>query len=306
MDMHVIALPRCFRRGRATEQQPAQQRSRFRKRDLSIAASLFMASCEGTITTDLATEVPADPNIRQVVAPFLGIEFQRSDGGTESIELTNAEAIDLMAYVIGDPIRLLTDEDLPEGNYTGVRLKFDPDDTDNAYVIDGIGSERTLAIADGEYADMEFNVEEDESSSESLILTLDLRLSLSSNDQDEFRLTPVLRSVPADQAGVIQGTVTAACLSEDLGQNAPAVYLFEGEDVTADDFDGEDAEPFATAPVSTQLTYELRFIPAGSYTIALACSGIEEDPTTDDDLDFQATQNIELDEGETLQQDLTT
>lgn len=270
-----------------------------------------MASCEGTITTDLATEDPADPNIRQVVAPFLGIEFERSDGGTESIELTNAEAIDLMAYVSGDPIRLLTDEDLPEGNYTGVRLMFDADDTDNAFVIDGIGSERPLTIAEGEYADIDFNVAEDESSSESLTLTLDLRLSLSANDQDEYQLAPVLRSIPTDQAGEIQGIVTAACLSEDLGENAPAVYLFEGQDVTPDDFDGQDqdAEPFATAPVlltTDQFTYELRFIPEGSYTIALACNGADEDPTTDEDLDFQATQNIELDEGETLQQDLTT
>jgi hypothetical protein len=305
----VITLPKLFRRRQAAEEQTAKRRSRFRKRDLSIAASVFMASCEGTITTDLATEVPADPNIRQVVAPFLGIEFERSDGGTESIELTNAEAIDLMAFVSGDPIRLLTDEDLPEGNYTGVRLKFDADDTDNAFVIDGIGSERTLSIEDGEYADIDFNVAEDESSSESLTLTLDLRLSLSANEQDEYHLAPVLRSIPTDQAGAIQGIVTAACLSEDLGENAPAVYLFEGQDVTADDFDdGQDVEPFATAPVlltTDQFTYELRFIPEGSYTIALACNGAEEDPTTDEDLDFQATQNIELDEGETLQQDLT-
>jgi hypothetical protein len=268
-----------------------------------------MASCEGTITTDLATDAPVDPDIQEVVVPLLGIEFQTS-GGTETLEMTEAELIDLMDSLDGNSLRVFTDEELPTGDYTGVRLLFDEDNTEDAHVIDGAGSERTLDFSSGDYADIDFSVDEEESSSESLILTLDLRLSLSVNDNNEYLLDPVLRAVPADEASELQGTVTAACISTDTAANQAAIYLFAGEDVTADDFDGQEADPYATAPVLTSAsgegTYVLRSLAAGTYTIALACNAEEENPTTDDDLDFQGSANVELDEGETLDADLTT
>lgn len=306
MDTTVNKLAHSLRRNLSSLKHKAMP-ARFRKRNIGLAASIFMASCEGTITTDLATEVPADPNISQVVVPFLGVEFSRSDGGTERIELRDAEAIDLVDFTLGEPVRLLTDEELPEGTYTGVRLLFDTDDTDNSYVIDGIGSQRTLTFQDGDYAEMDFTVEEGESATEALTLMLDLRLSLSVDDDDDYQLLPLLRAVRTDELSEIQGTVTASCLSENSSAS-PAVYLFEGEDITPDDYDGEDADPIATAPVlqnGNQFTYSLRVLSQGSYTIAFSCDAEEEDPLTDDDIDFDITQNVDLDEGETLEQDLT-
>lgn len=306
MDTLVNRLAKGLRKLRAA--RSTMTLAQFRKRNVALAASVFMASCdEGTITTDLATEVPANPDIRQVVAPFLGVEFRLSGGGTERIELKSSEPIDLMAFTIGDPLRLLTDEELPEGTYTGVRLLFDTEDTDNAFVIDGIGGERTLTIEDGEYAEMNFRVEEDEGSEEALTLMLDLRLSLRVDDDDEYRLLPVLRSVRTEDAGEIQGTIRASCLTEDI-DTSPAVYLFEGNDVTPDDYDGADAEPIATAPVELigdRFTYTLRFLPEGDYTIAFSCDAQEEDPQTDDEIDFDITENVDLREGETLERDLS-
>jgi hypothetical protein len=280
---------------------------RFRKRNVSIAASLFLASCEGTITTDLTVGAPADPDLQQVVAPFTGIEFETSSGGTETFAFDEAERIDLLTFVRGAPIRLLSDEDLPEGTYTGVRLVFDDQTTDTAYVIDGLGAQRDLTIENGAFAEMDFTVEEDESSSEEITLTLDLRLSLSVDDDTQYTLRPVLRSVRTEEAGELEGLVTAPCLNDDATTNRGAMYLFQGENVTPDDFDGNGIEPYATAPIvldGNGFNYRIELIPEGTYTVALACEGSEENPTTDDDLDFRATATVDINEGETTQQDI--
>lgn len=293
---------------REARQSSSQRRTPLRKRNLALGASLFIASCEGSLTTELAIEAPANPQLQQVVAPLLGLEFQRSDGGTETLEFDAAEAVDLAAFAGRNPVRLFTDEELPEGSYTGVRLLFDEQDVDNTFVIDELGAQRELTIVEADYAPMQFSVEEEESTSESLILTLDLRLSLSSDADDDYTLDPVLRSMPRDQAGGVQGAVEAGCASDDAFVVA-AVYLFEGEDVIPDDADGQNAEPFATAPVlvdaiSTAPFYELRNIPEGTYTLALACGADLEDPSTDDELDFQSSINVDVDESQITEQDL--
>ncbi len=58
----------------------------------------------------------------------------------------------------------------------------------------------------------------------------------------------------------------------------------KGSDITPDDIDGSGVEPFATAPVFTATTgggffYSLRYLPAGDYTLAVSCSGNDEDPS---------------------------
>lgn len=292
---------------RSTASAFRHERAGFRKRNVALAASLFIASCEGTITTDLATEAPADPTLQQIVAPLSGVEFRRSDGGTELFSFDEAERIDLLTFVDGAPVRLLTDEDLPEGTYDGVRLVFDTETTNSAYVIDGLGAQRELTVSSGDYAPMSFTVEEDESASDEITLVLDLRMSLSVNEEDQYSLQPRLRSIRTEEAGDLQGIVTASCLSDDASTTQAAVYLFEGEGITPDDIDGSGEEPYATAPVvldGNGFNYLLRFIQAGTYTVALACDGAEEDPLTDDEVDFRATATVDINEGETTQQDI--
>jgi len=237
-----------------------------------------------------------------------GLEFRTSGGGTETFTFDEAERIDLLTFVNGTPVRLLTDEDLPEGTYTGVRLVFDEADTDGAYVIDGVGAQRELTVTNGDYAEMDFTVEEGESSSEELTLTLDLRMSLSVNENNEYSLQPVLRSIRTDEAGDLEGVVSAACPTEDADTTQAAVYLFEGADITPDDIGGQGDEPYATASVVLDgggFNYVLTYLAAGTYTLAFTCDGIEDDPATDDDLNFRATATVEIDEGETTVQDIS-
>src|SRR5690606_13283334 len=117
----------------------------------------------------------------------------------------DAERIDLLTFVGGAPVRLLTDEELPEGTYTGVRLLFDETNADSAYVIDALGAQRELAVTNGDYAQLSYTVEDDARTSEELTLTLDLRLSLSVNERNEYSLRPSLRSIRTEEAGELQG-----------------------------------------------------------------------------------------------------
>lgn len=259
---------------------------------------------------DLATELPADPDINQVVASVRGLEFTTSGGGTETLEFTDSQELDFMDYSDdSNVLRLFTSEELSEGNYTGVRLLFDENASDTAFVTITDGTEFPMTLVAGDYAPLSFSVEDRESSSESFTLMFDLRQSLSFDDGDnEYTLTPALRAVITSEASRIEGNVSVTCPAGDSLIEG-AVYLFQGSNVTPDDQDGSGVEPFATAPVfgnqaGTSFFYELRLLPAGDYTLALTCIGNDEDPATDQDLEFRNILGVSLDESESLTRDL--
>ncbi len=276
----------------------------------TVALLALLAACEGDVTVEMTTEQPADPNIIQVVANVRGLEFTGS-GGTERLEFTDEQQLDFMDYADdNNTFRLFTSEELPEGSYTGVRLILDEDQGDDAFVaLSGETGTFPLNIVAGDYASIDFEFEEDSRDSESYILMLDLRQSLSfDDDNDEYTITPVLRAVRSEDISRIDGDLSVSCPAGDsLGEGA--VYLFEGNDITPDDLDNSGVEPFATAPVLTDnngasFFYSLRVLPEGDYTMALTCIGNDDDPATDEDLEFRNIVNVELDANEVLERDL--
>jgi hypothetical protein len=277
---------------------------------LSILGLLaLLAGCEGEVTMDLGTELPADPNITQVSAYVRGLEFTTSSGN-KTLEFSDSEQINLIDLADDNGVlRLFTSEQLGDGSYTGVRLLFDEDRTDDAFVSTGSGTQFPLNLADGDYASLSFSIDDNENSSESFTLLLDLRQSLSfDDDNDEYTLTPALRAVDTSEMSRIEGDVSVTCPSGDSLERG-AVYLFQGNDITPDDIDGSGVEPFATAPVFTATTgggffYSLRYLPAGDYTLAVSCNGNDEDPVTDEDLRFRNVVNVNLDDSETITRDL--
>jgi hypothetical protein len=264
---------------------------------------LLLGGCDGTLTADLGTDPPADTSITSVQVNLLGLELRKSDGTAATLEFNSGELVDLLDLRNGDPMRLFTNEDLPVGSYTGVRLLFDEDESDNV-VTNGDG-DSPLLLAEGAYAAVDFSVEDQQSSSEKLSLMLDLRQSLSYDKAaDKYTLTPQLRSVPSDDAARIEGVVTVACPLGTLLVPGEAVYLFAGAGVSPDDIDGARAEPFATTSVvrsaTTALVYSLRFLPAGDYTLALTCYGYEDALGVDDDLLFRNISNVRIGDGEVV------
>jgi hypothetical protein len=276
----------------------------------ALGVLALLAGCQGQVTTDLATELPADPNITQVVAYVRGVEFSTSSGGTKTLEFSSSEQLDLIDLADDTGLlRLFTSEDLGDGSYTGVRLLFDADHADDAFVTNTAGTQYQLNIAEGNYAPLSFSIDNNKNSRDSFTLLLDLRKSLSyDEDNREYNLTPMLRAVDTNEMSRIEGNVSVTCPT-DTTLARGAVYLFQGRDVTPDDIDGSGVEPFATAPVFTASSggtffYALRYLPAGDYTLAVTCDGNDEDPTTDEDLRFRNAVNINLDDKETITRDL--
>lgn len=284
-----------------------------------LAAALLLAGCEGRVSVDLASDAPADPGIVQVQVPLLGLEFSKTDGSTETLEFEDTEFVDLMDQLEGDPLRVFTDEELPEGTYDGVRLLFDTDEEGVVTMSDG--SEFPIVIVDGEYASVDIAVEDSDSSDDSdsslssdssteeYTLSVDLRQSLRfDDDDDEYTFTANLRSVRSEEAAQLSGNVTVDCPGGSSFEEGGAVYLFEGQDEDVVDRDG-DTGPYATTGLkidaqSGTASYVLRFLPAGDYTVAATCNGNEDDPDTDDDIAFESSDNVQLDEEESLEFDI--
>lgn len=272
-----------------------------------IALGLILSGCEARFTADLGTDAPADPDISSVEANVLGLEFRRDDGSNATLEFRTGELVDMIDLKDGDPLRLFTDEQLPAGRYTGVRLLFDEDEDRNTVTA---GSDKfPLLLVDGEFAAVDFLVEDEERSQERLTLMLDLRQSLSFDEsRDEYTLKPRLRAVRTDDAARIEGTVTVVCPVGTSLATGGAVYLYSGANVVPDDLDGAGAEPFATSRVVDQSVtaprYALRFLPAGDYTLALTCRGDQDVLGTDNNLAFRNVTNVQVDADDVLQRNL--
>jgi hypothetical protein len=280
---------------------------RLRGALVAVALGLVLAGCEARFTADLGTDLPADPDIISVEARVLGLDFRRDDGTTVTLEFSAGELVDLVDLADGDPLRLFTDENLPAGRYTGVRLLFDEDEDANAVTTGS--DEFPLLLADGDYAAVDFLVEDEERSQEKLTLMLDLRQSLTLDEASaEYALAPRLRAIRTDDAARIEGTVTVACPVGTSLATGGAVYLYSGANVTPDDLDGAGAEPFATTRVIDQGVtaprYALRFLPAGDFTLALTCRGDEDVLESDDNLAFRNVTNVQVDAGDVLQRSL--
>ena len=275
---------------------------------LVAVLGLLLSGCDtATFTSDFATEAPADSDVTGVQVNLLGLEFRTADGTTTSLEFSTPEQVDLLDLRNGDPLRLFTDEELPVGQYVGVRLLLDEDQDDS--VVSTSEREFPLLLAEGAFATVDFAVVEEERSREALTLMLDLRPSLVFDDaDDEYTLTPQLRAIRTEDAARIEGSVTVTCPAGTALSTGGAVYLFSGNDAEVDDLDGIGAEPVATTRVVASdvggFRYALRFLPAGDYTLALTCRGDEDLLGVDDDLRFSNVADVSVDDAEVLQRNL--
>jgi Domain of unknown function (DUF4382) len=265
-----------------------------------LAIAAVLVGCEGTVSVDLSTTEPADPQIESVSVELEGIEFQKSGGGTEVFEFDSPQVVDLMDYLGSQDFRLLTDEELDDGNYSGVRLLFGPDENDDEenQVVLTDGSEFPLTVSTtNAFSDVDFTVDKDDSSKDNVQLTLDLRQSLQFDEDDNngTTLTPAIRAIRTEDAGGVAGNVSASCPANSV----LAIYLFAGKDVTPDDIDGIGVEPYLTTGIgvrgsSTSTGYQFPFLPEGGYTLASTCRADEDTRGTSEELNFENAVSIDV------------
>lgn len=147
-------------------------------------------------------------------------------------------------------------------------------------------------------------------------LEFDLRKAMvAPPGQDGFLLKPRgLRLVDNAEVGHIEGEVAEVLLienectvaPEDISNPVAAVYLFTGHDVAFEDMaDNSDDEngPYASTAVfydgAASYPFEIGFIQAGQYTIAVTCD-TEDDPEEATELEFFHSENITIEAGVTL------
>jgi hypothetical protein len=152
-----------------------------------------------------------------------------------------------------------------------------------------------------------------------LTIEFDLRKGMTNPvGQSGYFLKPRgVRLVDNTESGHIWGTVSEELLSnnaingclvmpEDLSTSVASVYLYQNSDLEvstlADNGGKEDNSPLASSGVKFdgEQTYhfEIGFVNADNYTIALSCS-FEDDPESDDELDFIEAKNVTVAKGNT-------
>lgn len=250
---------------------------------------------------DLAiTDAPVD-GASAIVVRFSGVELRHEDGEKEVFAFDPPRDIDLLALAGGDRELLLSAARLPSGRYERIRLRVDSSPTSTASHIDIGGLRYPLYVEAGDESGLDLNRDFDVSDDRVSAFTIDFDLRRSvhnpASGSDAYRLRPVLRLVEDDRAGRIGGAVDSGRLVEGC---VPAVYVFDGRNVTPDDVDGSGTEPLTSARVLADgagYRYEVAFLPEGGYTVAFTCDAGKDDPGRNDTLNFATPRNVTVEAG---------
>ena len=253
------------------------------------------------------TDAPVD-NADHVFVEFTGVEIQSSSGNRTNFNFSPPRQIDLLSLHGGGSEVILDREILPSGNYNWVRLKVnaDCDELDSYIEINNIrhpmwipsGSQTGLKLVRG------FHLPADGIAD--FTIDFDLRKSVNNpegqgNCTENYKLKPALRIVNNTEVGSIAGTVNPTLITATTCRGGNAVYVFQNHDIVPDDVDEIIPDPITTAIVSlnTMRDYVYRgsFLGAGNYTIAFTCQAENDNPETDDQLDFVGTSNVSVTAG---------
>ncbi len=270
-----------------------------------FAAVALLSGCESQITVDL-TDGPTDGAL-DVVLDIDSITLLADDNSTVTLALDTPGPVDLLAFRNGETLRLVSGEPVRADRFVGIALDFA-----------GTGSFVTLAggtqaainpPSTRTYADIDITLGEFES--ERLVVDLNTRFSLVDTGTGTYDLEPAVRAARPSETGTVTGVVSTAIVEGiACAQGRPfgtgvAVYAFSGTGATLNDYVGQtnlvaadDVEPDSG---SGAYRYELHFLPAGSYTLALTCEADEDDPATDDAVTFTSSGNVTVPSSGTVQ-----
>lgn len=285
------------------------------------------------------SDAPVDA-LSQVVACFNQIELKHASSESDDVILTvgegdgmlaandlcldnqnnvipNTVGIDLLSVTGQDSIQLADGITIAPGEYSQMRLQM----SDGSYGIDAVTEEKIeVTVPSNELKLDGFTA----AIGGVLDYTLEFDLNKSMTNpvgQNRYFLKPRgVRLVDNSQVGHISGTVTETFLSDNQcapladAQTSPAVvYLYPGTGLLVEnlaDNGGEDGgvnsvESLASAAVSfdaeaTSYNFDIAYIPAGAYTLALTCDTVD-DPEADDVVTFINTQEVNVTASNTAQ-----
>ena len=270
----------------------------------------------GTVSMGL-TDAPT-MDLSSVNVAFNAIRLKPVDGQWQEFSLDEVGIIDLLTLQGGVTQPLITDEEVPAGEYEEIRLIVD---TEQSWVTrESEGDARyTLGVPSGEQSGLKlkgnFIVAAD--TSQSFTIDFDVRKSIvdpQGRALGDYMLKPVLRLVNNLEVGKLTGEVDYATILQARNDNpgrldcSPnydgAVYVYAGEiDEPVDlNVEREGLNPLMVVPVTEQEDGDLyewtaAFLTEGTYTISYSCQ--LDDNETDDEIEFEGTQTLDVIAGET-------
>lgn len=263
----------------------------------------------GTVSFDV-TDAPA-MEFSSVTVAFTGMSLKPEGGDWVEFSFDQPKTWNLLDLQGGLSEPLITDEEVPAGPYSELRLLVD---TDSSFVElkDEPGIEKTLAVPSGEQSGLklkgDFIVAADTETD--FTIDFDVRKSIvnpQGQSLADYLLKPSLRLVNNLEVGSISGevdyvTINSTRLSDaDLADCTTdykgSVYIYQGADVTPTDLNinNEETGPLMAVPVTDEdndgmYSYTAAFLISGEYTLSYSCQ--LDDNEADDNLDFEGTQNV--------------
>lgn len=306
------------------------------------AATALLSACGGDSSDNNAgnqtgkvgfsmTDAPAD-DLEQVHLTVHAVSFKPANGQAVYRELDEPLVVDNLLDLQGTTSTvILPTTEVPAGRYNWVRLHI-LGGGDNTYIIDDQGGQYDLYVPGQQNGSEKvrhvqlvsgFVVPVD--GEVNFTLDVDLRRAITKPaNKDYYLLRPAIRMVDNSEVGAISGTIDASLIEDESctsvmeadSLEGNVVYLYNGENAESGDIyldaQGEPADsnnPVTTANVSyngdtSSYQFEIGFVPAGDYTVAFTCQGLDDDPETDQTLVFPAQTNVTVNVGETSPADL--
>ena len=281
-----------------------------------IAVLAFLAACGGggSESSDTAqpfgrltlriTDSPVT-SAKRVVVEFTGVEIKARGGGETEVFDFAPRQIDLLALDGGGSEILLSDEDLPAGEYEWIRLKVNAGrNASDSFIELDDGSIHPLFIPSGNQTGLKlirgFTIGAGSTSNFTIDFNLRKSVIHPPGLGEPYLLKPVLRLVNNLEVGTIDGTVAPELIVSDC---MPAVYLYTGADVVPDD-NGSATPPLATTAVKLDeatgvYRFRVGFVPTGAHTLAFTCGADDDGAETDDAINFSAPRNVDVLAGQT-------
>lgn len=284
---------------------------------LATAAVVSLAACGGGSTGTnssadtfgfLSLGISDGPvhDAKKVCVTFTDVELKMMDGAPTLLTLADPEKIDLLKFQGANAMPILTNEQLPAGQYEWMRLGVDavrgsnggvgdtgdPDvcDGDASYIVMNDDSIYNLYVPGGENTGLKLHGGYTVPANDQIHLTAEFDLGKSitapPGRAPDVKLRPTIKLVNNNDVGTLTGQVANELADADACK--PSVFLFNDgippNGIEDDVIDPDD--PVATAIVeaqdqadgTVQWHYTIGFLLAGEYEAAFTCDGAEFEP----------------------------
>lgn len=240
-----------------------------------------------------------------------------------TITFDEPRSIDLLSLEGDVAENLLSDVEIEAGEYRfrlNVNAEFDG--VDDSFIVLSDGTKEELRIPSGSKTGLKTTSTFTIGAGDSRDFTIDFDLRKSVTNppgQDGALLRPTLRLIDNLETGTLAGEVEPNFVVES-GEDSdttlssescagPSAYIYDAEGFDSAGDLGSTNEPLATANLkapeegaeSSNYTYEVGFLEAGTYQVAVVCADGDDPETGGEEIPTSATSEVEVTAGETAE-----